>query len=112
MKCPQCSFENKPNKKYCTKCGAELILKCPNCDTKIEVGDIFCGECGHNLRKPSETLSIDRSQPQSYTPKFLADKILTARNFLEGERKHVTTSTLIRHALIWIAKKARHCWRA
>ena len=90
MKCPQCSLENKPNKEFCTRCGTELSLKCPNCDAEIEAGDFYCGECGQNLRKSSEALPIDRSQPQSYTPKFLADKILTARNFLEGERKHVT----------------------
>lgn len=33
---------------------------------------------------------IDYSQPQSYTPKFLADKILIHRSALEGERKLVT----------------------
>jgi class 3 adenylate cyclase len=33
---------------------------------------------------------IDYSEPQSYTPKFLADKILTSRTSLEGERKLVT----------------------
>ena len=90
MKCPQCSFENKPNKKFCTKCGSKIALKCPNCDTEIEAGDDFCGECGQNLRESQEALPVDRSQPQSYTPKFLADKILTSRSSLEGERKQVT----------------------
>jgi class 3 adenylate cyclase/predicted ATPase len=90
MKCPHCSFDNKPNKKFCTNCGSKLILKCPNCDTEIEAGDSFCGECGHDLRMSNEALAIDRSQPQSYTPKFLADKILTSRNSLEGERKQIT----------------------
>jgi class 3 adenylate cyclase/tetratricopeptide (TPR) repeat protein len=33
---------------------------------------------------------IDYTQPQSYTPKFLADKILTTRSSIEGERKLVT----------------------
>ena len=32
----------------------------------------------------------DYSKPQSYTPKFLADKILTSRSSIEGERKLVT----------------------
>jgi len=90
MKCPQCSFDNKPNKKFCTKCGSKLSLKCPNCGTEIEAGDDFCGECGHDLRTSNEALPMDRSQPQSYTPKFLAEKILTSRNSLEGERKQVT----------------------
>jgi predicted ATPase/class 3 adenylate cyclase len=90
MKCLHCGFDNKPNKKFCTKCGSKLFLKCPNCDTEIETADDFCGECGQDLRKSDEAAPIDRSQPQSYTPKFLADKILTSRNSLEGERKQVT----------------------
>ena len=32
----------------------------------------------------------DYSKPHSYTPKFLADKILTSRSSIEGERKLVT----------------------
>jgi class 3 adenylate cyclase len=28
--------------------------------------------------------------PETYTPKYLAEKILTARSDLEGERKQVT----------------------
>ena len=42
------------------------------------------------LKKPFETPPIDYSEPQSYTPKFLADKILTNRSALKGERKLVT----------------------
>jgi class 3 adenylate cyclase len=43
-----------------------------------------------DLRKPKEAASIDYAEPQSYTPKFLADKILTSRSSIEGERKLVT----------------------
>jgi class 3 adenylate cyclase/tetratricopeptide (TPR) repeat protein len=42
------------------------------------------------MKPPKEAPSIDYSQPQSYTPKFLADKILTTRSSIEGERKLVT----------------------
>jgi hypothetical protein len=90
MKCSQCGFENKPNKKFCIKCGSKLIVKCPQCDSEIEARDDFCGECGHDLRGPKKPSAIDYSQPQSYTPKFLADKILTTRSSIEGERKLVT----------------------
>jgi class 3 adenylate cyclase/tetratricopeptide (TPR) repeat protein len=37
-----------------------------------------------------EAPAIDFSRPQSYTPKFLADKILNNRSSIEGERKLVT----------------------
>jgi class 3 adenylate cyclase/tetratricopeptide (TPR) repeat protein len=90
MICPKCGFKNKVGKKFCTECGEKLTLKCPNCQSEIEAGEKFCGECGLDLTKPSETPSIDYSEPQSYTPKFLADKILTSRSAIEGERKLVT----------------------
>ena len=41
--------------------------------------------------RPAEAAGrIDYSQPHSYTPKHLAEKILTARSSIEGERKLVT----------------------
>jgi class 3 adenylate cyclase/tetratricopeptide (TPR) repeat protein len=47
-------------------------------------------ECGHDLNGPAEKPVVENSQPQSYTPKFLADKILTSHRVIEGERKLVT----------------------
>ena len=90
MKCPECRFDNREGVKFCEKCGAKMELICPNCGVKIPFDRKFCGECGHDLMKPKETPSIDYNQPQSYTPKHLADKILTTRSSIEGERKLVT----------------------
>jgi class 3 adenylate cyclase/tetratricopeptide (TPR) repeat protein len=42
------------------------------------------------LAEPKQPLPIVYSEPQSYTPKFLADKILNSRSSIEGERKLVT----------------------
>ncbi|MFQ5917027.1 MAG: adenylate/guanylate cyclase domain-containing protein, partial [Candidatus Binatia bacterium] len=50
----------------------------------------FCKECAYDLSEQKEAPPIDFNQPQSYTPKFLADKILTTRSSIEGERKLVT----------------------
>jgi predicted ATPase/class 3 adenylate cyclase len=66
------------------------LLLCPQCSFENIPGDKFCGECGHKLAEPSEATAVDFSEPQSYTPKFLADKILTSRSSIEGERKLVT----------------------
>ena len=90
MKCSECQFDNREGVKFCEECGAKLDLKCPNCDANIPPGRKFCGECGLKLTEPSEIPSIDYLEPQSYTPKFLADKILTTRSSIEGERKLVT----------------------
>ncbi|MEE8372464.1 MAG: zinc-ribbon domain-containing protein [Dehalococcoidia bacterium] len=87
MKCSQCQFDNSESAKFCLECGAKLEVKCPKCSKGLPPTAKFCEECGHSL---AEAPSIDYSQPQSYTPKFLADKILTSRGAIEGERKLVT----------------------
>ena len=90
MKCSKCQSENREGVKFCEDCGAKMEVKCPSCGAFIAMGKRFCGECGHDLRKPKEAPSVDYSEPQSYTPKHLADKILTTRSSIEGERKLVT----------------------
>ncbi|MFC1858192.1 adenylate/guanylate cyclase domain-containing protein [Thermodesulfobacteriota bacterium] len=90
MKCPKCQTENREARKFCLECGAKLILICVDCGFENLPGEKFCGECGYDLRKPTESTHIDYTEPQSYTPKFLADKILTIRSAIEGERKLVT----------------------
>jgi len=52
-------------------------------------GSRFCNACGHNLAQPPASAASFAS-PSSYTPKHLAEKILTSRSALEGERKQVT----------------------
>ena len=43
-----------------------------------------------DLPSPGETRPLDYGRPRSYTPKYLADKILTTRSSIEGEHKIVT----------------------
>ena len=88
MKCPKCQFENPERMKFCGKCGTKMEFICPKCNFSNPTEFSFCGKCGHNLKEP--TTAPDYSEPQSYTPKFLADKILTSRSSIEGERKLVT----------------------
>jgi class 3 adenylate cyclase/tetratricopeptide (TPR) repeat protein len=90
MKCPKCQTENPEVKKFCRKCGAKLSRACPNCGSETLPEDEFCGECGQKLGKPEEFSPSQYAIPLSYTPRHLAEKILTSRNALEGERKHVT----------------------
>jgi class 3 adenylate cyclase/tetratricopeptide (TPR) repeat protein len=90
MKCPKCQAENPTVRKFCRKCGAKLILGCPQCGFENLPDDLFCGGCGNDLSKFSEAPPLDYSVPKSYTPTFLAEKILTTRSAMEGERKLVT----------------------
>ena len=89
MKCPQCQFNNREGAKFCCECGYKFELICAQCGNKLRVGSKFCDECGHDL-KSKESPAIDFSKPQSYTPQFLVDKILTTRSAIEGEKKLVT----------------------
>jgi class 3 adenylate cyclase/tetratricopeptide (TPR) repeat protein len=62
---------------------------CPACGKGNSPGSKFCNDCGHPFAS-TPTPPLDPSKPHSYTPKFLADKILTTRSSIEGERKLVT----------------------
>jgi len=88
MKCPSCRHENPPALKFCGECGARLTLVCASCGAANAPAQKFCGECGTKLGP--EAAPAPFGSPQSYTPKHLADKILTLRSALEGERKQVT----------------------
>jgi class 3 adenylate cyclase len=63
------------------------VFRCAACTADLPAGAKFCLECG----KPTATSSPGPARdPRPYTPKHLADKILTSRSALEGERKQVT----------------------
>ncbi len=90
MKCPKCQFENREGARFCSECGHKFGHICPACGAHSRAGSKFCDECGHSFYGSQEASPIDFGQPQSYTPKFLAEKILTNRSAVEGERKLVT----------------------
>ncbi len=90
MKCPRCSTDNPEGLTFCGQCGAKLERICFKCNFSNPVDFKYCGECGNALEEHQAVLPIDYSKPKSYTPKFLADKILTTRSSIEGERKLLT----------------------
>jgi len=90
MKCPKCQFENPDDAQFCIECGNSIEYHCPKCGVVTPSTGKFCKACGYSLRETKEPSSIDINKPESYTPKHLADKILTTRSSLEGERKIVT----------------------
>ena len=90
MLCPSCRTENREGRRFCSKCGAALALACASCGFTNEPTDEFCGGCGVSLRSSPPTSQPQFSSPQLYTPRHLAEKILTSRSVLEGERKQVT----------------------
>ena len=91
MLCTRCQHENSAEARFCNSCGAGLELVCPQCRHSNPPGSRFCAQCASPLSSSSASVSSPRFEsPQSYTPKHLAEKILTSRGALEGERKQVT----------------------
>ena len=76
--------------KFCNECGGKLEISCSKCGKPNPPGSKFCNECGNELKELQIGAPVDFTKPQSYTPKHLADKILTTRSSIEGERKLVT----------------------
>ncbi len=78
---------------FCGRCGARLASLCPSCGFANPEGFVFCGKCGTRVVEapaPDRQGSATFASPRSYTPKHLAEKILTSKAALEGERKQVT----------------------
>jgi Double zinc ribbon len=86
MKCPRCEAQNAPGARFCEDCGARLEMACPSCGAPVTTGKKSCRSCGTPLTAEPTRFG----SPDSYTPKHLAEKILTSRSALEGERKLVT----------------------
>jgi len=92
VQCPRCRAENRDEARFCRECGATFSSACPSCGAKVEPGSRFCDGCGAPLAAASSpaTRPSHLASPESYTPKHLAEKILTSKAALEGERKQVT----------------------
>jgi ribosomal protein L40E len=90
MNCPKCQSENPDGAKFCIECGSSFEQLCPQCGAKTPAKGKFCMDCGHDLKENTVEPTVEYAQSQSYTPKFLADKILTSHRIIEGERKLVT----------------------
>ena len=88
MQCSRCQHENPVGQKFCGECGSRMASVCRSCGASNPPAQKFCGECGTGLGETDGAAKY--GTPQSYTPRHLAEKILTSKAALEGERKQVT----------------------
>jgi len=91
--CPQCRGENPPGARFCNHCGHRLDATCAACGQSNPPGSSFCNGCGSRLGAADASSAAAPARfvsPDTYTPKHLADRILTSKAALEGERKVVT----------------------
>ena len=98
MKCPNCSFDNPPESKFCENCGNALERACPNCNKPVAANAKFCRNCGFDLTAPPSPVVRGRDEVgatrltdlQQTAPNALQEKMRTASAQIAGERKLVT----------------------
>jgi class 3 adenylate cyclase/tetratricopeptide (TPR) repeat protein len=89
MKCLRCQWENPIHARFCLGCGTPLALACGSCGAELPGDARFCLRCGQAVTAGTGALRSSPA-PETYTPKHLAEKILTSKAALEGERKQIT----------------------
>jgi class 3 adenylate cyclase/tetratricopeptide (TPR) repeat protein len=87
MQCPGCRQHNPATARFCATCGTRLAAGCAACGAALPSGARFCPACGVAVAPPAPAAA---RSPDAYTPRHLADRILTTRAALQGERKPVT----------------------
>src|SRR5262245_25772740 len=100
MQCPSCRQDNPARARFCVACGVRLPAGCATCGAELPAGARFCPECGTAVAPavagPTTTgatvpaTPVAGRAPDVYTPRHLAERILTSRAALQGERKPVT----------------------
>lgn len=78
MQCPRCHAENREGRRFCGECGLSFALPCPACSFLNEGSEKFCGGCGAPRVDAHPAPATKFGALASYTPKHLAEKILTS----------------------------------
>jgi predicted amidophosphoribosyltransferase len=81
MKCLRCQAESPEGPRFCEDCGARLETTCSACGQPVGADKKFC-------RSSIQPTRFD--SPECYTPRYLAERIMTSKSALEGERERVT----------------------
>src|SRR4029453_14374258 len=75
--CLSCGHSNRPDRRFCGKCGSRLGPMCSSCGAQNDPNENFCGQCGAALASPVPEPGV-RDEP--------AD----SRKVPEGERRQLT----------------------
>ena len=96
LTCPGCGHPNEPTQKFCGECGTRLLPATTPAPTPAAAQPVPAPaqpvkEAAAIAPPPAAASPAFRdAAPVTYTPKHLAEKILTSKGALEGERKTVT----------------------
>jgi len=90
MRCQSCNCENREGRRFCTECGAALVLACPSCGATPEPNERFCGECGASLTGVAAGTRTPTPQPSPALPTSFGGGRYRVQRFLgEGGGKRV-----------------------
>ena len=83
MRCPACGSENVADASFCGECAAALtgLVNCPSCGRANPPKQKFCNGCGQSVASSADRAT---STERGYTPKHLAEKILSSRSCPRG----------------------------
>jgi adenylate cyclase len=75
MICSACGHKSEPSAKFCSECGARLLLGCPVCGVPVKDEAKFCSECGAALQPatPSSPETIAASGEKKHITVLFAD---------------------------------------
>ena len=90
MKCPRCQNDNPAGSSFCLGCGTRLGATCGGCGSDLPAGSRFCNKCGTPVSGGASAGQARFASPEAYTPRHLAERIISSKAALEGERKQVT----------------------
>jgi class 3 adenylate cyclase/tetratricopeptide (TPR) repeat protein len=82
MECSSCGAQNRPDRKFCTRCGTPLLAVCPTCAVPTDPADAFCGECGSALG--------GSAPPAAAAPRTTATPAGPGPSATVSERRHVS----------------------
>jgi hypothetical protein len=46
VNCPNCGHPDNTGRRFCTACGARILVPCPSCGAKVEPTAGYCEKCG------------------------------------------------------------------
>jgi class 3 adenylate cyclase len=67
-----------------------LGATCSACGNDLPAGSRFCNKCGTTVSGGASAGQARLASPEAYTPRHLAERIISTKAALEGERKQVT----------------------
>jgi len=90
--CPACGHQNPAGQKFCGECGGRLATAAtpPHPAAPVAATPTTTPTAVTPAPAGRPSAALREAAPVAYTPKHLAEKILTSKRAIEGERKMVT----------------------